>query len=241
MSSLIASTGSAVRELIACVAPNSRAHSSFLSSTSTAMIVLAPGQPGAERRPPSPTPPQPITATVSPRVTPPVLIAAPMPGHHAAAEQARGGGRDRRVDLRALAGRDQRPLGERADAERGRQRRCRRRGVIFCVALWVLKQYQGRPRLQARHCPQTARQLRITKSPGATSVTPSPTASTMPGRLVPEQVGEVVADPAHLVVQVGVADAAGLHPHQRLARARVRHQYLGHHRTGSPLPRDTTP
>ena len=28
---------------------------------------------------PSPTPPQPITATLSPRVTPPVLIAAPMP------------------------------------------------------------------------------------------------------------------------------------------------------------------
>ena len=34
--------------------------------------------------------------------------------------------------------------------------------VIFCVALNVAKQYQGRPRRQARQLPQTARQLRIT-------------------------------------------------------------------------------
>ena len=34
--------------------------------------------------------------------------------------------------------------------------------VIFCAALWVLKQYCGWPLRQARHCPQTARQLRIT-------------------------------------------------------------------------------
>lgn len=52
--------------------------------------------------------------------------------------------------------------------------------VILCFALWVSKQYQGRPRRQARHCPHTARQLRTTKSPGATSVTPSPTDSTIP-------------------------------------------------------------
>ena len=34
--------------------------------------------------------------------------------------------------------------------------------VIFCAALWVLKQYCGSPLRQARHCPHTARQLRIT-------------------------------------------------------------------------------
>ena len=34
--------------------------------------------------------------------------------------------------------------------------------VIFWVALNVLKQYQGRPRLQARQVPQTARQFRMT-------------------------------------------------------------------------------
>ena len=34
--------------------------------------------------------------------------------------------------------------------------------VIFCVALWVSKQYHGSPRRHARHSPHTARQLRIT-------------------------------------------------------------------------------
>ena len=34
--------------------------------------------------------------------------------------------------------------------------------VIFCLALWVLKQYHGSPRVHARQAPHTARQLRIT-------------------------------------------------------------------------------
>ena len=62
--------------------------------------------------------------------------------------------------------------------------------VIFWVALWVLKQYCGRPRRQARHWPQTARQFRITKSPGATSVTPSPTLSTTPAASWPSRNGK---------------------------------------------------
>src|SRR5947208_856599 len=62
--------------------------------------------------------------------------------------------------------------------------------VIFWVALWVAKQYQGRPRWHARHCPHTARQLRITKSPGATSVTPEPTASTIPAASCPSRYGK---------------------------------------------------
>src|SRR5699024_12176675 len=52
--------------------------------------------------------------------------------------------------------------------------------VIFCEALWVSKQYQGSPRLQARQSPQMARQLRMTKSPTSTLVTPSPTSETTP-------------------------------------------------------------
>ena len=43
-----------------------------------------------------------------------------------------------------------------------------------------------------------------------------------PGGLVPEQVRVVVADAAHLVVQVGVADAARLDADERLPRARAR-------------------
>jgi hypothetical protein len=52
--------------------------------------------------------------------------------------------------------------------------------VMDCAALWVSKQYQGLPRRHARQRPHTARQLRMTKSPGATVSTPSPTASTTP-------------------------------------------------------------
>ena len=62
--------------------------------------------------------------------------------------------------------------------------------VIFWAALWVAKQYQGSPRRQARQFPQTARQLRMTKSPGATSVTPSPTASTIPAASWPSRNGK---------------------------------------------------
>jgi hypothetical protein len=61
--------------------------------------------------------------------------------------------------------------------------------VIGWVALWVAKQYWGLPFAHARHWPQTARQLRTTKSPGATSVTPGPTASTTPAASWPSRNG----------------------------------------------------
>jgi hypothetical protein len=44
-----------------------------------------------------------------------------------------------------------------------------------------------------------------------------------PGGLVAEQERELVVDPALAVVQVGVADPAGLDLHDGLARTRVRH------------------
>ena len=62
--------------------------------------------------------------------------------------------------------------------------------VIFCVALCVAKQYQGRPRRHARHSPHTARQFRTTKSPGARSVTSDPTASTTPAASWPNRNGK---------------------------------------------------
>ncbi len=62
--------------------------------------------------------------------------------------------------------------------------------VIRCVALWVLKQYQGLPFRQARQLPHTARQFSTTKSPGATFVTPSPTASTTPAASWPSRNGK---------------------------------------------------
>ena len=83
--------------------------------------------------------------------------------------------------------------------------------VIFLLALKVSKQYHGRPRLQARHCPHTARQLRMTKSPTSTCVTASPTVSTMPCGLVAEEERVFVVYAAVAVGEVGVA----LHPARR--------------------------
>ena len=102
------------------VAPNSRAQASFRLSVSTAMILRAPTS-AAPAIAASPTPPQPMTATVSSRPTLPVLIAAPEAGHHAAAQQAGDGGVGLGVDLGALALVHQRLVGERPDAQRGRE------------------------------------------------------------------------------------------------------------------------
>ena len=52
--------------------------------------------------------------------------------------------------------------------------------VIGWEAFRLEKQYQGAPRRQERQVPQGARHAMITKSPGATLVTPSPTDSTVP-------------------------------------------------------------
>ena len=59
--------------------------------------------------------------------------------------------------------------------------------VIFWDALAESKPNHGRPRRQARHWPQTARQFRITKSPGARPVTSGPTASTTPAASCPSR------------------------------------------------------
>jgi uncharacterized membrane protein len=81
-----------------------RAVSSLRSSMSTAMIFAAPAS-LAPTTAASPTPAD--LAGVDGRAD---------AGHDAAAEQAGDGGRDGRVDLGALAGRDEGLLGERADA-----------------------------------------------------------------------------------------------------------------------------
>jgi hypothetical protein len=92
----------------------------------------------------SPTPPQPNTATLSPRPTLPVFMAAPEAGHHAAAEEAGGRRGRRRVDLGALAGRDQRLLAERADAERRRQHGAVEQRHLLGRVVGA-KQYHGLP------------------------------------------------------------------------------------------------
>lgn len=142
------------------------------------MIVAAPAS-EAPRIAASPTPPQPITATLSPRVTPPVLIAAPIPAitpHPSSPATCAGASAATLVHCPAATS----VFSRNAPMPRAGDSSVPSLSVIFCAALCVLKQYQGRPRRQARHWPHTARQLRITKSPGSTSVTPGPTASTTP-------------------------------------------------------------
>ena len=124
------------------------------------MIVFAP----ANRAPAmaaAPTPPQPITATESPRPTLPVLMAAPrpaitpQPSRPATSGAAAGStlvhcpAATRVLSMNA-------PMPSAGDSSVPSSR------VIFWLALKVAKQYHGRPRLQARQVPQTARQFKIT-------------------------------------------------------------------------------
>ena len=126
-----------------------------------------------------PTPPQPKTATESPGPTWPVYMAAPMPAITPQPSSPTASGRAAGLTLvhwpAATSVRS-----AKAPMPRAGERGVPSASVIFCVALCVAKQYQGRPRRHARHSPHTARQFRTTKSPGATSVTPGPTASTTP-------------------------------------------------------------
>ena len=93
--------------------------------------------------------------------------------------------------------------------------------VIFCVALWVLKQYQGRPR-------QAGAALAADRAPveddevAGRDVGDALADGLHDARgLVAEQEREVVVDAALAVVQVGVADAARLDLDDGLTRARV--------------------
>src|SRR4051812_21961142 len=118
------------------------------------MIVAAPAR-AAPAIAPSPTPPQPITATESPRVTPPVLIAAPspaitpQPSSPTAAARAEGSTLVHCPDATSVFSTNA-PMPSAGDSSVPSS------SVIFCVALWVAKQYHGLPRRQARQLPQTA-------------------------------------------------------------------------------------
>ena len=155
---------------------------------STAITVVAPAS-AAPATAAMPTPPQPITATESPRWTFPVLIAAPMPAmtpqpsRPTAAGSASG---STLVHWPAAT----RVFSAKAPMPSAAVSSVPSSSVIFWVALWVLKQYCGWPRRQARHSPQTARQFSTTRSPGATSVTSGPTALTTPVASWPSRKGK---------------------------------------------------
>ena len=182
-----------------------------------------PGELRARRWRRTPTPPQPKTATESPRPTSPVYMAAPMPAMTPQPSSPTASGRasgSTFVHWPAATS----VLSAKAPMPRAGESGVPSASVIFCVALWVAKQYQGRPRRQARHSPHTARQLRTTKSPGARSRDVGPDRLDDARRLVAEEEGEVVVDAALPVVQVGVAHAARLDGDHGLTRPGVGHQ-----------------
>ena len=133
------------------------------------------------------------------------------PGHHAAPEQARRPRAvARRSTLVACPAATSVCSANAPMPSAGVRAACRRRASSSASALNVAKQYHGRPRRHARQVPHTARQLRITKSPGATSVDVGADRLDDARGLVAEQEREVVVDRALPVVQVGVAHAARL-------------------------------
>ena len=144
----------------------------------------------------------------------------PEPRHDAAPEQPHRLGSRCGVDLGALAGRHQRLVGERADAERRRQLRAVGQGHL-------LRRVVGgeavpgsapaaRAALAAHRSPVqdhevTGRQVGDVRSDGLDHA----------GRLVAQKEREVVVDAALAVMQVGVAHAARLDRDDRLARTGI--------------------
>ena len=160
----------------------------------------------------SPTPPQPNTATVSPRCTLPVLHRRAEAGHHAAAEQAgdRGVGGVGSTFVHWPAATSvfsaNAPMPSAGDSSVPSSERHLLGRVV------VAKQYCGLPLRHARHSPHTARQLRTDEVAGGHVGDALADRLDHAGGLVAEQEREVVVDAALPVVQVGVAHTARLRP-----------------------------
>ncbi len=108
----------------------------------------------------SPTPPQPNTATVSPRWTSPVFTAAPKPAMTPQPMRpAASGGAAGSTFTHCLAW--TRVFSAKAPMPSAGLRAWPSR-VIGWAAFLDSKQYQGLPRTQDRHVPHGARQARIT-------------------------------------------------------------------------------
>ena len=196
--------------------------SSFLASMSTAMTVVAPAS-AAPAMAAMPTPPQPMTATDSPRVTLPVLMAAPMPAitpqpsSPMAAGSASGStlvhwpAATRVFSMNApmpSAGREFGAVLQRHFLG----------GVVGVEAVLRLASAAG-PAFAA-DSPPVQHHTVARRHFGDIGAHRADHA----GGLMAQQEREIVADGALLVVQVGVADPAGKDVHQGLAGAGIRHQ-----------------
>ncbi len=144
------------------------------------------------------------------------------PRHDPAAEQTGRGRIGAPVDLRRLTRGDERLLRERADAERGRQRRAvgERHLLRRVVRVEAVPgpTAPARPALAAHRAPVEDDEVagRDTRDVGTDRLHDA-------RGLVAEQEREVVADAALAVVQIGVAHTARLHAHLGLARTGIGH------------------
>ncbi len=185
----------------------------------------------------SPTPPQPNTATVSPRRTSPVSMAAPRPAMTPQPSRPGDLGLGRGVDLACT--------GRRPPASCRRRRRCRGRATAPCRrsasssawrCAWRSSTRCGRPCRHDRHSPHTARQLRIDEVAGRHVGDVGAHRLDHAGGLVAEQEREVVVDAALAVVQVGVAHAARLHLRRAPRRGRGRARRSSRSSPARPCP-----
>ena len=189
---------------------------------STAMIGEAPASADPATAA-TPTPPQPITATDLPRVTPPVLIAAPMPAITPQPSSPTAAGR---ADGSTLV---HWPAATRVFSAKAPMPSAGESSVPLGLERHLLGRVEGReavPRLAAVAGPAVAADRAPVEHHEVARLEPGhvrPDRLDHAGGLVAQQEREVVVDPALAVVQVGVADPAGLHLHHRLARPRVRH------------------
>ena len=220
VSPLIASTGSVALASTVWVAPNAVANSSFPGSLSTAMIdgragELRPGDGGAPD----------AAATEDGHGVAQADLArvhgGADAGHDAATEQPDRLGAGGRVDLRALAGGHQGPLGEGADAEGGGEgrpvgQRHLLRGVVRVEAVPGPAAPAG-PALAADRPPVQDHEVA-----GRQVGHVGPDRFDDAGGLVAQQEREVVVDAALAVVEVGVAHPARLARRRRPRPARGR-------------------
>ena len=180
VSALTRSATSSLLALIVSVAPNSRAAASLAGSMSTAMIGEAPASraPWMELRP---TPPQPMTTTLDPALTPAVLTTAPIPvstpqAISAALSSGTSFGMatawDWSTTIRSANAPVRRPWtsGLPAPSCSGVERSSGN----------TSSQKTGAPSAQAGQKPQLRISVATTWSPAFSHVTPAPTASTIP-------------------------------------------------------------
>jgi hypothetical protein len=170
--------------------------SSFASSTSTTTIGSAP----ASRAPmtaASPTPPAPMTSSARPAHSPTTLSTAPTPVTTAqpaiAAIRAgtpSGTGTTDFSDTTTCSAKLETPIRWYTSRPSSRRRVVPSSGSPFVLACTFPSSHiTGCPITQYRQRPQRGRHSIVTRSPGATDSTPSPTASTVPLPSWPTTIG----------------------------------------------------